>query len=169
MSWRFAVRASLVAFVVVGLGVPVGLVGSLAVARMMGEGMMGSGMMGGGIMGRYGTTPTPGSGGHGSDTQGKGDEVFAEQCAICHAAAPEASSRAGPNLYGVVGRRAGSLLGYPYSAAMRHSRLVWDRRTLSRFLADPQAVVPGTIMPYPGLRDRAARQALLDYLRSATQ
>jgi cytochrome c len=64
----------------------------------------------------------------------------------------------------VGGRRAGSLPGFDYSAALRNSRITWNAATLDRWLASPQKTVPGTRMPFGGIRDRAARKALVDYL-----
>ena len=85
------------------------------------------------------------------------------QCASCHSAEP-GKTVFGPSLHGVGGRRAGSLPGFDYSAALRNSRITWNAATLDRWLASPQKTVPGTRMPFGGIRDRAARKALVDYL-----
>lgn len=54
---------------------------------------------------------------------------------------------------------ADSVTGFGYSPAMKRSQLVWNQKTLDRFLADPTKVIPGTAMTYAGvpdaLRDRA--------------
>ena len=74
----------------------------------------------------------------------------------------------GPNLAGVVGRRAASLAGFDYSPAMKKAGadgLVWSENALDRYLADPLEVLQGTTMSFPGVRDAAERRAVIDYLR----
>ena len=85
------------------------------------------------------------------------------QCSSCHSVEP-GKTVFGPSLHGVGGRRAGSLPGFDYSAALRNSWITWNAATLDRWLASPQKTVPGTRMPFGGIRDRAARKALVDYL-----
>jgi cytochrome c2 len=69
-------------------------------------------------------------------------------CIACHTGEPDAL---GPDLHGVVGRKAGSVEGFRYSGPMRRSNIVWTPETLQRYLQDPQSVVPGTRMPIDGL------------------
>jgi len=85
-------------------------------------------------------------------------------CTICHSVSP-GQNGVGPSLAGVFGRRAGSLPGATYSPAMDSSNVTWNDGTLDRYLADPNAVVPGTLMPPPGL-DAAQRRAIIDYLKT---
>lgn len=95
-----------------------------------------------------------------------GRKLFAS-CANCHAVGPSARSAFGPHLNGLVGRRAGSLPGYGYSAGMKASRLVWSEATLTAFLQDPTAVVRGTKMRYWGVGiDEKKVADLLAYLAS---
>jgi len=95
-----------------------------------------------------------------------GQQVYA-RCAACHAIE---TNRTGPQHCGLFGRRAGTAPGYEaYSQALRDSRIVWDARTLDRFLRDPMAAVPGTTMGYAGVKDDAERAALIDWLRDATR
>jgi cytochrome c len=71
------------------------------------------------------------------------------KCYACHSTDPAQTDLPGPNLGGVLGRRAGSQPGFRYSPAMRAAGergLVWSPDTLERYLADPEAVVPGTSM-----------------------
>jgi cytochrome c len=91
-------------------------------------------------------------------------ETIYERCAACHALGYD---RTGPRHCGLFGRRAGSVLGFPYSAAMKRSNIVWDERTLDRFLASPLSVVPGTAMGYAGVSDRKERADLIAYLKQA--
>jgi len=96
-----------------------------------------------------------------------GKRVFA-RCGICHAVAAHAPSSVGPDLHGLFGRKAGSLAGYDYSPAMKHSGIVWNDATLTKFLRDPNAFVPGTKMGFPGIDNAADIKNLLAYLRQAT-
>jgi cytochrome c len=92
-----------------------------------------------------------------------GAAVFKTQCSICHSVV-EGKNMVGPSLFGVVGRQAGQVSGFHYSPANKDSGLTWDAATLDRYLTDPQAVVPKTIMPYPGLKDDTKRANLIAYL-----
>ncbi len=86
------------------------------------------------------------------------------RCASCHniGSGPE---KIGPNLAGVVGRKAGSLAGYTYSPAMKQANLVWNAATLDRWLTRPSDLVPGTAMAFAGLPAAVDRQALIAYLQ----
>lgn len=98
----------------------------------------------------------------------RGERVF-QRCFSCHSVDPAERSLPGPNLAGVVGRRAGSLADFEYSPAMvaaGRQGLIWTAETLDRFLAAPEAVVPGTPMaPPPGLSAPDDRAAVIAYLR----
>ncbi|WP_417233173.1 c-type cytochrome [Brevundimonas sp.] len=92
-----------------------------------------------------------------------------QRCAACHSLQATASADIGPNLKGVFGRRAGAVSGFAYSDAMRAAGrrgMVWDAATLDRFLADPEAALPGTTMPYQG-GTTAERAAVIAWLRRA--
>ncbi len=86
-------------------------------------------------------------------------------CRACHSAEKDKAGM-GPSLYGVVGRKAGSVPGFSYSKAMTTSGITWDDAALDAFIAAPQARVPGTRMPYGGLKDAAKRQAIMAYLKT---
>lgn len=92
-----------------------------------------------------------------------GEQVYA-RCAACHALAYD---RVGPHHCGLLGRRAGSVPGFAYSPAMKSSALIWDEKTLDRFLAQPMKVVPGTAMTYDGIPDPKERSDLIAYLKYA--
>jgi cytochrome c len=92
-----------------------------------------------------------------------GAAVFKTQCSVCHSVA-EGKNMVGPSLFGVVGRPAGQIPGFHYSPANKDSGLTWDAATLDRYLTNPQAVVPKTIMPYAGLKDDEKRANLIAYL-----
>jgi cytochrome c len=90
----------------------------------------------------------------------RGEELYA-RCAACHALAFD---RVGPRHCGLVGRRAGSVQGFEYSAAMKNSGIIWNAKTLDRFIADPLKALPGTTMTYAGIKDPAERADLIAYL-----
>lgn len=98
--------------------------------------------------------------------QAAGQTTFQNNCASCHSVDNKLSSRAGPGLFAVVGRKAASVPGYNYSAALNKAGAAgktWTREELDTFLADPAKNVPGTTMPV-GISDKKARAALIDYL-----
>jgi cytochrome c2 len=92
-----------------------------------------------------------------------GKAVFQATCAICHAV-QAGQNKIGPSLFGVVGRKTGSVSGYNYSPANKGANLTWDAATLDKYLESPRTVVPGTKMPYAGLKDAGKRADLIAYL-----
>jgi len=90
-----------------------------------------------------------------------------QRCAACHSVRADDRTSPAPTLRGAVGRRAGAVEGFAYSDAMRAAGrrgLVWDEATLERYLADPEAVIPGTTMPFQG-GSAAEREAVIAWLR----
>ena len=94
-----------------------------------------------------------------------GERVFRSQCMGCHSV-EEGLNRAGPTLYGLFGREAGSIKGFTYSDAMRGANFVWTYQMLDAFLEDPRALVPGTSMVFWGLRSDDRRRVVA-YLGAA--
>ncbi len=97
----------------------------------------------------------------GGDT-GAGRLVF-RKCQACHSLEP-GKNILGPSLAGIIGRKAGSEPGYNYSPAMKQTNIVWDAKTLDAYLSDPQKVVPGNKMPFPGLKTDHDRADVIAYL-----
>ncbi len=95
-----------------------------------------------------------------------GAAVFAAQCKVCHSLA-QGETKTGPNLFGIVGRHASAVADFRYSPANRRADVIFDEQTLDRFLTSPQAIIPGTVMAYPGLKDATRRSDLIAFL--ATQ
>jgi len=98
-------------------------------------------------------------------TSVRGKRLFL-RCSACHSIADSGVARIGPNLQGVLGRKAGTLPDYRYSAAMQAADIIWDETTLDRWLADPTAVIPGTAMAFAGLTNPDDRRAIITYLSS---
>jgi cytochrome c len=93
-----------------------------------------------------------------------GEKIFG-QCKTCHVA--EAGvNRVGPSLWGVVGRKAGSIEGFKYSKANLNSGLVWTEEQLFTYLEAPQRTVPGTIMAFAGLKKPQDRADVIAYLKT---
>ena len=89
-------------------------------------------------------------------------------CRTCHTI-KEGDNRLGPNLYKIIGRKAGSLPDYSYSGAMKGAGFVWDEEKLERFIANPDAVVPGNNMkPYGGLASTEDRGKVIAFLLLVT-
>jgi cytochrome c len=84
-------------------------------------------------------------------------------CSACHESTADARPSLGPNLFGVGGRKAGSVADYDYSPAMKSSGVTWTADTLQAFIVDPNKVVPGNKMDYPGASEATAK-AIADYL-----
>jgi cytochrome c len=92
-----------------------------------------------------------------------GEKIFKSQCSICHSAA-KGRNLIGPSVFGVVGRKAGTVEGFHYSAANRKSGLTWDQAELEKYLTSPHDTVPGTTMTYPGLKNVTQRADPIAYL-----
>lgn len=98
-----------------------------------------------------------------------GQRQFARKCSICHTLKPNDGNRAGPTLYKLFGRKAGTVPGYPYSDALKKSDIIWNERTIGLlFDHGPQEVTPGSKMPLQQIHDDKKRHALITYLKTAT-
>jgi cytochrome c len=97
-----------------------------------------------------------------------GQRVF-NQCRACHTIDAGGRNGVGPNLHGVVGRQAGSVQGFRYSANMTElgqGGLTWTAENLDRYLTNPKDLVPRGSMAFAGLRQEQQRKDLIAYLES---
>ena len=96
----------------------------------------------------------------------RGETLYAA-CAACHSL-DAGQNQLGPHLKSIVGRKAAAVEDYNYSGPMKRAELTWTAETLDAFLADPQAVVAGTKMPFSGMAEAKDRADLIAYLAAAT-
>ncbi|MEP2101440.1 MAG: c-type cytochrome [Parasphingorhabdus sp.] len=89
-------------------------------------------------------------------------------CVACHVVDDSGINRIGPNLYGVIGRAAGSVDGFKYSDAMTSSGITWTKEELDNYLANPAAKVPGTTMMAGAISDAGRREAIIAYIEDAS-
>jgi cytochrome c len=94
-----------------------------------------------------------------------GRQLFDRHCRTCHGGTGLADSPIGPNLAGIVGKKAGTQASGIHSQSAIDSGVVWDRESLRRFLSVPRREIPGSIMPVR-VADPAELERLLDYLES---
>ena len=93
-----------------------------------------------------------------------GATLFKQQCATCHTINTSDPARQGPPLFKIVGRPAGKADGFHYSAGFAEANFVWDDTRLDTYLANPQAMVAGSIMAYRQPKPET-RAAIIAYLK----
>jgi len=93
-----------------------------------------------------------------------GERVFL-QCQACHVVM-EGVNRVGPSLAGIVGRTAGTVEGFNYTAANANSGITWTPEKMFQYLENPQRVIPGTRMAFAGLKDAQDRADIIAYLQA---
>ena len=95
-----------------------------------------------------------------------GERLY-QQCYSCHSVEPGENLPSGPTLYAIAGRPVAAEQDFDYSPALRafaEKQPRWTPELLDKFIADPEALVPGTYMSFHGMPDEADRAALIDYL-----
>jgi len=103
---------------------------------------------------------------HAEGDPAAGQRVF-NQCRACHTVDQGGRNGVGPNLFGIVGRKAGSIEGFRYSANLRElaeGGLVWDEARLRTYVQNPKTVVPRGSMSFPGIRNETQITDLMAYL-----
>jgi cytochrome c len=93
-----------------------------------------------------------------------GETLFKQQCATCHTTNLSDPVRQGPSLFKIVGRPAGKINGFHYSAGFAKADFVWDEARLDAWLTNPQEMIPGAVMAYRQSKPEA-RAAVIAYLR----
>ena len=92
-----------------------------------------------------------------------GAAVF-KRCAVCHTNDKGGGDGLGPNLFGIVGRKAATRPGFAYSAPLKKSGIVWDEAMLTKWAAGPTRVVPGTKMMFAGITSKKQQADVAAYL-----
>jgi cytochrome c len=102
------------------------------------------------------------------DSVARGERLFGA-CAACHSLQPN-RNMTGPSLSAIFNRKAGTLPSFHrYSPAMKSADVAWNDQTLDEWLKDPQHLIPGNTMTFPGIKDPRQRADLLAFLKNATQ
>ncbi len=94
-----------------------------------------------------------------------GEKVF-KKCSACHMIVSDGKNMIGPNLWGVIGRTAGSVSDYKYSKAMIAYGKEWTFEEMNAYLIKPQAYIKGTKMAFAGLRKEKDRASVILYMNS---
>jgi len=102
---------------------------------------------------------------HAAGDAKNGADVFAGECGDCHSP-KEGKAKKGPPLFGVIGRKAGSVADFAYSDAMKAAGWAWTTDKVDAYITHPKKVVAGGKMKYDGLDDAAARADVIAYIQS---
>ena len=95
----------------------------------------------------------------------KGKQAFSV-CQACHTVIKGGPNGLGPNLFGVAGRKAASLPGFYYSAALKNSNITWTNDKLKAWITSPYKLVPGNRMAFAGISDPNKVDDVVTYLDS---
>ncbi len=99
---------------------------------------------------------------------GNGQKIF-NRCRACHAVGPGAHNKAGPELNGVVGRKAAAVPGFNYSDAMKQAAgkgLIWTESNLTQYLDSPDTFLPNGVMAFAGVKNDAELKELIAFLKT---
>ncbi len=96
-----------------------------------------------------------------------GRRIFT-RCRACHTLNEGGRHKVGPNLWEIIGRKAGSAEGYAYSNAMITSNIIWTEENISAYLENPAIYLPKNKMSFVGLRKKTEREAIIAYIKANT-
>ncbi len=95
----------------------------------------------------------------------KGKALFA-RCAMCHTVTKGGPNRIGPNLHGIMGKKAAAIQGFFYSGALKKSGIVWSDEKMALWIAKPGLMVPGNRMAFAGIRNPQQVRDLVAYMKT---
>ena len=98
----------------------------------------------------------------------RGAKVY-KRCKACHTINEGGKNRVGPNLWGIIGQKAGQIEGFAYSKAMEQSDIVWTEENLSEYLRKPSEFLPGGRMAFAGLKKEEDRDAVIAYMKAESE
>ena len=117
-----------------------------------------------GVLAQAGTTAPAAAAPTLAGNAAAGKQVFMLQCRVCHTVAKDGPDRRGPNLFGIVGKQAGTDANYTYSDAFKKGDLEVGARCLGGWVTNPGALIAGTAMAnFPGVADKD-RNNIIAYL-----
>jgi cytochrome c len=96
----------------------------------------------------------------------RGEGIFKARAAQCHTASNGGLNGVGPNLYGLMGRKSGTIPDFPYSKANLESGVIWTPEVLDVYLENPKKFMPGTKMSFAGIKKPQERADVIAYLAS---
>jgi cytochrome c len=100
-------------------------------------------------------------------TDDAGAKLFKNHCGTCHAIVDDGSKRQGPNLSGVLKRKAGTQAEYTkYSDGLKAATWQWTPEQLDLWLTDPTALVPTTYMSVYKQKDPDKRKLLIEFIKA---
>ena len=111
------------------------------------------------------TTITVQAQGQGAGDPVKGKAVY-KRCAVCHTDTKGGADGLGPNLFGIVGKKAATKPGYAFSAPLVASNIIWTQANLIQWSAAPQKMVPGNKMFFAGITSKNQQADLAAYLKT---
>eukprot|EP00020_Sapocribrum_chincoteaguense_P010523 CAMPEP_0170730520 /NCGR_PEP_ID=MMETSP0437-20130122/576_1 /TAXON_ID=0 /ORGANISM="Sexangularia sp." /LENGTH=108 /DNA_ID=CAMNT_0011068723 /DNA_START=44 /DNA_END=370 /DNA_ORIENTATION=+ len=94
-----------------------------------------------------------------------GEKLFKAKCTQCHTINEGGPNKQGPNLYGIVGRAAGSVDGFSYTPANKNSGITWGEEELFQYLLNPKKYIPKTKMAFPGFKKEGDRNDVIAYMK----
>ena len=92
-----------------------------------------------------------------------GENAF-KKCLPCHSAGAGAKNKMGPVLNGLNARKSGTVEGYNYSDANKNSGITWNEAQFLDYIKDPKAKIPGTKMPFAGIKNEQEAKDIWAYL-----
>ncbi len=95
-----------------------------------------------------------------------GQDAFATYCADCHSTSDDMKNRKGPSLFGIIGRKAGTVPDYDYSDANKATGWIWSDDQLRAYLPNPRAAMPGTKMKFDGVPTSEEVEDLIAFLET---